>query len=244
MERMMTDHTVTSFDVELRQLAKLVVEMGGIAETMLAEAVDALRRRDIRMAQNVIIADGRLDQLQREIEELSVTMIAKRQPMAVDLRDIVAAMRIASDLERAGDLAKNIGKRVVAMSGAMSPPKAVGGLVHMSQLVLNQFKTVLDSYTQKHMDKALEVWRTDGEIDALYNSLFRELLTYMMEDPRNIGFCTHLLFTAKNIERLGDHATNIAEIVYFMVTGASLPTDRPKGPSTEATTLASVEVDA
>jgi phosphate transport system protein len=224
----MTDHTVSSFDTELRDLKRIIAEMGGIAETMQADAIDALSRQDVRIAQKIIAADPRLDQLQREVEEKAIMMIARRQPMAVDLRDIIATIRIANDLERVGDLVKNVAKRVLAMEGQFPPQKLMAGFNNMSLLALNQFKHVLDAYTTRDAQAALSVWQRDGEIDQLYNSLFRELLTYMMEDPRNIGFCTHLLFSAKNIERIGDHATNVAETVYYLVTGESLAIDRPK----------------
>jgi phosphate transport system protein len=224
----MTDHTVSSFDTELRDLKRIIAEMGGIAETMQADAIDALARQDLRIAQKIIAADPRLDQLQREVEEKAILMIARRQPMAVDLRDIIATIRIANDLERVGDLVKNVAKRVLAMEGQFPPQKLMAGFQNMSLMALNQFKQVIDAYTTRDAQAALAVWQRDGEIDQLYNSLFRELLTYMMEDPRNIGFCTHLLFSAKNIERIGDHATNVAETVYYLVTGESLAIDRPK----------------
>jgi phosphate transport system protein len=224
----MTDHTVTAFDAELRDLKRIIAEMGGIAETMQSDAIDALARQDVRIAQKIIATDPRLDLLQREVEEKAILMIARRQPMAVDLRDIVATIRIANDLERVGDLVKNVAKRVLAMEGQFPPQKLMAGFNNMALLALNQFKQVIDAYTMRDSQAALAVWQRDGEIDQLYNSLFRELLTYMMEDPRNIGFCTHLLFSAKNIERIGDHATNVAETVYFLVTGESLSIDRPK----------------
>ena len=226
----MSEHIVTAFDQELNALKQKIAEMGGLAEKMVSDAMLALSRRDAELAHNVRQMDARLDALQREIEEAAVLTIARRQPMAVDLRDIVATIRIASDLERVGDLAKNIGKRVMAMEGQTLLPKAVVGLMHLSKLVLMQLKVVLDSYTARSVENAVDVWQRDTEVDALYTSIFRELLTYMMEDPRNITFSTHLLFTAKNLERIGDHATNIAETVHYLVTGASLPLDRPKGP--------------
>ena len=229
----MAQHTVSSFDTELKELDHKVAEMGGLVEKMVSDAATAMQRRDVNLAQIIVGQDPRVDALQREIEDKAILTIARRQPMAVDLRDIIAAIRTASDLERIGDLAKNIGKRVIVLDGGMMLPQAVSGLVHMSELVLAQLKMVLDAYTARDADQALAVWQRDGEIDAIYNSLFRELLTYMMEDPRNIGFSAHLLFSAKNVERIGDHATNIAETVYFMVTGSTLPADRPKGAANE-----------
>ncbi len=229
----MTDHTVAAFDADLKDLKRMIAEMGGIAEKMQSDAVDALQRQDVRLAQQIITTDARLDQLQREVEEKAILTIARRQPMAIDLRDIVATIRIANDLERVGDLVKNVAKRILAMEGQFPPQKLLAGLNHMSLMALQQFKRVIDSYTQRDSAAALDVWQHDGDIDNLYNSLFRELLTYMMEDPRNIGFCTHLLFSAKNFERIGDHATNIAETVYYLVTGQSLVTERPKGEMAE-----------
>lgn len=224
----MSDHTVRSYDEELIALSRSLSEMGGIAETMFASSVDALVRSDTQLAQRVIATDQRLDILEREIEEKAILTIAKRQPMAVDLRAIITSIRIAADLERIGDLAKNISKRVVAMNGQFIPQKIAGGVTHMSELALERLKTVLDAYMNRNVDTALEVWSNDEEIDTLYNSLFRELLTYMMEDPRNIGFCTHLLFCAKNVERIGDHATNIAETTHYLVTGKTLTIERPR----------------
>jgi phosphate transport system protein len=166
--------------------------------------------------------------MQREIEEQAVLMIARRQPVASDLREIVAALRIVSDLERIGDYAKNIAKRSLAINTQGQPTKLALGVEHMGELVQQQLKDVLDAYSQRDEATAVRVWRGDEAIDAMYTSLFRELLTYMMEDPRNIGFCTHLLFCAKNIERIGDHSTNIAETVYYAVRGEVLAEDRPK----------------
>jgi phosphate transport system protein len=225
----MSDHTVKSYDAELTELTRKITEMGGIAEAMLSNATEALVKGDPQLAQRVIVTDPRLDAMEREIEDKAISAIARRQPMAVDLRNIISTIRIATDLERIGDLAKNIGKRVVAMDGNFPPQKIMGGVIHMGDMALERLKAVLDAYSDKNDTTAIEVWEHDDEIDSLYNSLFRELLTYMMEDPRNIGFCTHLLFCAKNIERIGDHATNIAETVHFVVTGETLSLDRPKG---------------
>jgi phosphate transport system protein len=224
----MADHIVHSFDVELNTLRRSIAEMGGTAERMLVEATSALVRDDAALAQTVIAADRRLDDLQRDIEERAVLTIARRQPLAVDLREIVSALRIAGDLERAGDLAKNTAKRVIAMTGNMHPKRVVLGVQHMSDLALGQLKDVLDAYAGNDTALAVAVWTRDGAIDALNNSLFRELLTYMMEDPRSISFCTHLLFCAKNIERIGDHTTNIAETIHYLVTGEPLAAERPK----------------
>jgi phosphate transport system protein len=229
---MINEHTAKAFDADLQELARSVAEMGGLAEKQVADAVTSLARRDGKLAQAVIAADPTIDALQREIEEKAVLTIARRQPMAVDLREIVGALRVSNDLERIGDLAKNIAKRVVALGIDLPPHKVIRGVEHMADLVLSQLKDVLDAYARRDLAKALEVWRGDEEIDAVNNSLFRELLTYMMEDPRNITFCTHLLFCAKNIERMGDHATNVAETVYYIVEGHALADERPKGDNT------------
>jgi phosphate transport system protein len=233
----MPTHTMKAFDADLEELSRMVAEMGGRAEQLIADSVTALAKRDVELAQRVIALDPSVDNLQREIEEKAILTIARRQPMAVDLRDIVGSLRVSNDLERIGDLAKNIAKRVVALEGEISFSQIVRGLEHMTRLVLGQLKQVLDSYARRDVAKALEVWRADEEIDGVNNSLFRELLTYMMEDPRNITYCTHLLFCAKNIERMGDHATNIAETVYYMVEGRPLADERPKGDSTSTTTV-------
>jgi phosphate transport system protein len=224
----MPGHIVSSYDAELQDLRRCVSEMGGIAEKMFGDATDALVRRDTALARTVISTDPRLDALQRDIEEQAILTLVRRQPMAIDLRDTVSAIRISGDLERIGDLAKNIAKRVLAISGQLQPQKIVAGVQHMSDLGQAQLKDVLDAYAQKDAEVALDVWRRDGAIDALYTSLFRELLTYMMEDPRNITFCTHLLFCAKNVERIGDHTTNIAETVHYLATGQNLVAERPK----------------
>jgi phosphate transport system protein len=228
----MTEHTAKAFDVDLQDLGRMVAEMGGLAEKQIGEAMDALAKRDGSLAQGVIAHDDKIDALQRDIEERAILTIARRQPMAVDLREVIAALRIANDLERIGDLAKNIAKRVAVLDGEFQSQRLMRGLEHMADLVLTQIKDVLDSYARREVNKALAVWRGDEEVDAVNNSLFRELLTYMLEDPRNITVCIHLLFCAKNIERMGDHATNIAETVYYMVEGRILADERPKGDTT------------
>jgi phosphate transport system protein len=231
---MMNEHTAKAFDLDLQDLSRMVAEMGGLAEKLIADSVDALAKRDSERADRVIAGDAAVDALQREIEERSVQTIARRQPMAVDLREIVSALRIANDLERIGDLAKNIAKRVMPITADFHPQSLIRGVEHMSALVLAQLKQVLDAYAGHDLDKALLVWNGDEEVDAMCTSLFRELLTYMMEDPRHITFCLHLMFSAKNIERMGDHATNIAETVYFMVQGRPITDERPKGDTTLA----------
>jgi len=232
------DHTAKAFDVDLQEIARLVAEMGGLCEKQVSDAVDALAERDLDRAQRTVAVDPEVDALQAEIEEKAVLTIARRQPMAVDLREIVGALRVSNDLERIGDLAKNIGKRVLALDGEFHPPKLIRGVEHMGALVLAQLKEVLDAYAGHDLKKAMVVWNGDEEIDAMCTSLFRELLTYMMEDPRNITFCIHLMFCAKNIERMGDHATNIAETVYYMIEGHAIADQRPKGDTTSFATLA------
>jgi phosphate transport system protein len=234
----MSEHTAKAFDAELQQLNRLIAEMGGLAEKQVADALDALIRRDTESAQEVVAADPRIDALQHEIEDKAVLTIARRQPMAVDLRGIVGPLRICNDLERIGDLAKNIAKRVLALDDEFHPTKLLRGVEHMGALVLGQLKDVLDSYASHDLEKAMAVWNGDEAVDAMCTSLFRELLTYMMEDPRNITFCIHLMFSAKNIERIGDHATNIAETVYYMIEGHPVTEQRPKGDTTSFTALA------
>jgi len=230
------EHTTKAFDGDLQELTRLVAEMGGLAERQIVDAVDALIRRDIPLGARVVAADSEIDQMQRTIEERAVLTIARRQPMAVDLREIVGAMRVATDLERIGDLAKNIAKRVNALDSDFHPLKLIRGLEHMTDLVQSQVKAVLDAYTAHDLPAAMVVWNGDEEVDAICTSLFRELLTYMMEDPRNISFCIHLMFCAKNIERIGDHATNIAETVFYMIEGQQLLDKRPKGDMTNFAT--------
>ncbi len=225
----MVDHTVKSYDKDLDTLERHIAEMGGIAEKMVVDAMDALSLADVTLAQQVVATDPRLDALQREIEEQAVLTIARRQPMAVDLREIIGAIRVAGDLERVGDLAKNIAKRSVKIGLEARVPRAIIGLKHMNEVATELMKDVLDAYAQRDVELARAVWERDAELDALEDSVFRDLLTHMMEDPRNISFCAHLLFCSKNIERIGDHATNIAETVFYLVTGSNLPAERPKG---------------
>ncbi len=225
-----SEHTARVFDTDLIKLTQMVAQMGGFAQKQVTDSIDALTRRDVSLARQVIAADATVDNLQRLIEEKAIATIALRQPMAIDLRALVAMLRIANDLERVGDLAKNIGKRVIAVSGDNTQRKLVRGLKHMATtLVVSQLAAVLDSFVDRNPGKALLVWQADKEVDALYVSLFRELLTYTMEDPGTISMCIHHLFCAKNIERIGDHATNIAEAVHYMVEGQAIAGERPKG---------------
>lgn len=213
------DHTVTAFDNELRFLMEKISHMGGHAETMVARAVSALASGDKQLAKAVIKEDSLLDHLQREVDEHAMLLITKRQPMAQDLRVILGAMRIANDLERIGDLGTNMARRVSEIDDIIQPKRLMRGIEHLTGLALQQLKDALDAYISSDIVKAENVWRGDEAVDAIYGSLFRELLTYMMEDPRNISMCTHLLFCAKNIERIGDHATNLAETILYVEKG-------------------------
>jgi phosphate transport system protein len=225
---MAAEHIIKSYDEELSRLSKMIVEMGGLAESQLAAAIEAVIKRDSELAARVIEDDDKVDQLERDLDNLAIRLLALRQPMARDLREIVAALKIASDLERICDYAANVAKRSIALS--QSPAiHPVYALPRMTQFALLLVKDVIDAYVERDADKAIEVWNRDKELDEMYSSLFREFLTYMMEDPRNIGGCTHLLFMAKNIERIGDHATNIAENLYYLVHGVPLTEARPKG---------------
>ena len=232
----MTDHTVKSFGDQLETLSVLVAQMGGLAEAQLASAIEAIARRDSAAAERAVGGDARIDEMQAQIEERALKLLALRQPMAVDLRETLAAIKAAAELERIGDLAKNIAKRALVLN--REPPlRLTQSLARMGKAAQNQLKQVLDSFSSRNADEAEAVWNRDGEIDEIYNSLFRELLTYMMEDPRTIGLCTHLLFIAKNIERSGDHCTNIAEIVYHMVRADHLSLNRPKSDTTSETAV-------
>jgi phosphate transport system protein len=227
-----SDHTVQAFDGDLHEIARKVAAMGGLAEKQITDATRALLDRDPALAEHVIASDPRIDAMQHEIEQKTIMTLWRRQPMAVDLREIVAAMRVCNDLERIGDHAKHIGKRVVALSGDLYPQTFARGIEHMADLVSSLLKQVLDAYASRDVQATLAVWRGDEEVDALCTSLFRELLTYMMEDPRNITLCMHLMFCAKDFERMGDHATNIAETVYYMIEGREITEQRPKGDTT------------
>jgi phosphate transport system protein len=232
----MSEHIVKAFTEQLESLANTVAQMGGLAEAQFANAMEAIAKRDGKLAEAAIGSDERVDRCQQTIEEQALKLLALRQPMAVDLRATLAAIKIANELERIGDLAKNIGKRALVLN--REPPiRLTQSLARMGRQSLAQLKMVLDAYSDRDAEAARNVWRHDEEIDELYNSLFRELLTYMMEDPRTIGLCTHLLFIAKNIERAGDHATNIAETVYHMVTGSFMRIDRPKADVTSTTPI-------
>ena len=225
---MTSEHIVKSYDEELKRLQHGIAEMGSLAESELQNAVQALVRRNADLGHQIVLDDVRIDELEQHTTAQVVRLLALRQPMASDLREIVAALKISSDLERIGDYAANIGKRVVALS--QTPPfKLPASLPRMGWLAQQNIRDTLAAYSERNADKALRAWQADEELDETYSSLFRELLTHMMEDPRNIGSCTHLLFMAKNVERIGDHATNIAEDLYYLVHGTPLTEARPKG---------------
>jgi phosphate transport system protein len=224
---MTSEHIVKSFDEQLKRLENLIAEMGGLAEVQLAEAIEAMSRRDMDRAARITAADQKIDDLEMLVDQEAVAMLALRQPMAKDLREIVGALKAASMLERVGDYAKNVAKRTAALV-EMTPVPSAQTVVRLGVLAQEMIKDVLDAYIARDAEKAEAVRQRDKELDALHTSIFRELLTYMMEDPRSITACTHLLFIAKNIERIGDHATNIAEVVMFMVQGHVTVTDRQK----------------
>ncbi|QIA21524.1 phosphate signaling complex protein PhoU [Mesorhizobium sp. AA22] len=224
----MGEHTVASFDEELEHIDRLIRDMDELAAAMVAASIRALLASDNAMAQRVVSDDAIMDARQRELDDSAITLIAKRQPMAQDLRAVVGAIRMAGDLERIGDLAKNIAKRVSAVGQSTTPRNLSHGIDAMADLVLVQLRGVVEHYVSRNAGALKELRADDQKIDVKYTAVFRELLTYMMEDPRNITACTHLLFCAKNLERIGDHVTNIAENAYFVVTGQQLPADRPK----------------
>jgi phosphate transport system protein len=230
----MTEHTVKSFGSELDALSTDLARMGGLVESLVNDSITAVVRRDTALAQSVIERDPRVDASHRDMERRVTRMVALRQPVAIDLRETLSAWKIAGDLERIGDLAKNISKRTLVLNQA-DPIQLTRSIERMGRLAGSHLKQVLDAYSQRDADLGIGVWYRDEEIDAYYNSLFRELLTYMMEDPRTIGPCAHLLFIAKNIERIGDHCTNIAETVHYLVTGEEMPVNRPKADEAERT---------
>jgi len=236
---MSTDHIVTSFDEELSRLSDLLSRMGGLAESQLENAIEALQKRDSALAEGAVESDRRIDELHMEVDEMAIRLLALRQPMAGDLRHIVTALKVAPIVERIGDYSKNVAKRTIALN-QMPPVKPLFAIPRMGRLVREMTKDVLDAFSNKDVAMAREVWTRDKEVDDMYDSLFRELLTYMMEDARNITACTHLLFVARNIERIGDLATNIAELIYYQVEGVALDEDRPKA---DESSIAVVEPD-
>ena len=224
----MNQHTVKAYGDELNQLTAEVARMGGLAEAQVADAVDSVARRDIALARAVVERDAKVDAMHRDIEKKAIRLIALRQPVASDLRRALASMKLAVDLERTGDLAKNIAKRALILAEGEPMQPLTRSIERMGKLVSMRLRDVLDAYAAAEVDRAMAVWNTDDEVDEHYNSLFRELLTYMMGDPRTITACTHLLFMAKNLERIGDHATNIAETIYYEITGQEFIGERPR----------------
>ena len=222
------EHTVRAYDEELDAITAELARMGGLAEAEVADAIRAISNRDVALAASVITRDARLDGLEMDIERRAVRLIALRQPVADDLRRTVAAMKISMNLERCGDLAKNIAKRALVITESEPVTPLTGSIERMGDLVTTRLKDVLDALAARDVERAVAVWMQDHEVDEHYESIFRELLTYMMGDPRMITACAHLLFVAKNLERIGDHATNIAEILHYEVTGIELGDDRPK----------------
>ena len=226
---MASDHILKRFDEELERLNATINEMGGLTESQFAKGLAAVRDRDTATAEEVIADDARVDALDAAVQEQTVKLLALRQPMAVDLRVVLSSIKIAAALERIADYAKNTAKRSIVLAQASPPPSAVAGIDRLGRLVRTALKDVLDAFADDDVAKAHSVWQRDEEIDQVYTGLFRELLTYMMEDPRTITACTHLMFMAKNIERAGDHVTNIAELVAFRTTGHGFDEARPKG---------------
>jgi phosphate transport system protein len=234
----MTEHTVSSFDDDLEHIDRLIRDMGDLAGAMVSSSTQALLASDNALAQRVISDDAVMDAKQRELDDRAITLIARRQPMAQDLRSVVGAIRMAADLERIGDLAKNIAKRVGTVGLAATPKALSHSIENMASLVLGQVNGVVEAYVARDAQSLSQLRAEDEKVDIQYTAVFRELLTYMMEDPRNITACTHLLFCAKNLERIGDHVTNIAENAYYVITGAQLPPFRPKSDETTVTALA------
>lgn len=233
---MENEHIVKAFDEDLSRLRKMIAEMGGLAETQLSDAVKALAKENVKLAEEVMKRDKRINAIEEELDVFAVRTIALRQPMAEDLRVIIAALKVGTNLERIGDYAKNVAKRSITLSNTPHIDSSVVALRHLGQEVQVMINEVLDAYLTLDVDKALAVRDKDEDVDKLHTSLFRELLTYMMEDPRNITFCAHLLFIAKNLERIGDHVTNIADQVHFAVVGTR-PEDRRTKKDKASTTI-------
>jgi phosphate transport system protein len=221
-------HIVSSFDEDLVQVQAKISEMGGLCEELLSKALESVQSRDARLAREVIDRDRALDALEAALEEQVVKVIALRQPMAQDLRVLISALKIATTLERIGDLAKNIAKRAIPLSSTRQI-KLTNSIVRMGRATLTQLSDVLNAHASRDVDLAVQIWNQDYEIDEMYNAIFREVVTYMVEDSRLIGVGAHLLFLAKNLERIGDHTTHISEMIHYIVTGESLGDDRPKG---------------
>ena len=221
------DHIIKSYDGELTRLTGEIVRMGELAVSQLVAAIDVVERRDDRAAQRVVANDEAIDQLEHSTSHDVVRLLALRAPIASDLRHVFAALRIASDIERIGDYAANVAKRSIPLS-MVAPVAPASGLRYLADLAADEVREVIAAYRDQDAERALTAWKRDVTLDEAYTGYFRQLLTYMMEDPRNITPCTHLLFMAKNIERIGDHATNIAENVWFLVHGEPFKEQRAK----------------
>ncbi|HEY0854169.1 MAG TPA: phosphate signaling complex protein PhoU [Devosia sp.] len=221
----LNEHIVSSYEDELTALRSTISAMGGMVEQAIQDSVTVLLRLDHAQAQELRQRDKRIDEMQQRINDMAVSIIARRQPMAADLRMVVTSIQVANDLERTGDMAKQLAKRALQIETLSLAPKFYNGVKHMADLVARQLKAALDAYATHDAQAAVEVCSRDDEVDAMHTSLFRELLTYMMEDPRNITQCTHLLFCTKSLERVGDHATNVAEAAYYLETGRHLGAD-------------------
>ena len=221
------DHIIKSYDDELERLTGELVRMGELSVRQLEAAIDVVERRDERAARRVVDNDDAIDQLEQEISHDVVRLLALRAPMAGDLRNVFAALRIAADIERIGDYAANVAKRAIPLS-MLAPVAPANGLATLAALAVDEVREVLRAYRNRDAEHARQVWESDARLDEAWTGYFRQLLTYMMEDPRNITPCTHLLFMAKNIERIGDHATNIAEIITYEITGEQMTDQRPK----------------
>jgi len=229
------EHIVKSFDDDLNNINSIIAEMGGLAERQFADAVEAMQNRNVNLARDVIKRDRKIDELELELDELAIRTLALRQPMADDLRAVIVALKMSANLERIGDYAKNIAKRTVTLAEMEPVGSASASIARMARQVQGMIKSVLDAYATQNLNLADDVRLRDEEVDQLHTSLFRELLTYMMEDTRNITACTHLLFMAKNVERIGDHVTSIAENIHFLVSGELPPEERPKGDDSSRT---------
>jgi phosphate transport system protein len=224
---MSREHIVKSYDEELEHLNNTIIQMGGLTEVQVDAAIHALISRDPDLAYKIIDDDDKIDDLNFEVDNMAMRLLALRQPMAMDLRNVVAALKIASDLERIADYATNMARRAIPLAET-APMRPVHVIPRMGRLVMNMMKNVIDAYIEKDAEKAVRVWHADAEVDEMYVSLFRELLTYMMEDPRRITPCTHVLFIAKNVERMGDHITNVCETIYFLVHGERMREERAR----------------
>lgn len=225
----MNDHTVKAYAEELQHITAEVVRMGGLAEAQVAEALEAFARRDAAMARAVVERDSRVDALQKEVERRAIRLLVLRQPVASDMRQTISAFKVAMSLERTADLAKNIAKRSLQLADIVPDLKLMEAIDRMGRLVLSRLKEVLDAFADNEIERAIRVWMQDDEVDEHFESLFRELMKAMRDDPTKVDYCAHLLFVAKNLERIGDHATNVAEIIHYIVTGEEIGSQRPRG---------------